>query len=200
MCDHGSGDTHALGSGFAVMLLFRVITLILFGTIISCEPSAFEFSNKECEFKVDFPFRPSVKKVVQALGNDLYSNTYMAQAADNSSRRVFSAHCDTSLRLAPEATLSQRQKMAEWSMAEWLKMTHIKSSQIFWEQQGDHVTLRMVGQKVFIEGGKQFSGAFQARMYVGQRSMMMVGVAEPASSFPSAAMERFLNDSVKPTR
>ncbi|MBL6934281.1 MAG: hypothetical protein ISR48_02605 [Alphaproteobacteria bacterium] len=182
------------------MQLFGVITLILLGTIISGESLAFEFSNKECEFKVDFPFRPSVKKVVQALGNDLYSNTYMVQAGDNRSGRLFVAQCDTSFRLTPDATTSQKQKMAEWAMAEWLKMTNLKNSQMYWEEQGNHVTLRMIGRRVLVEAGEQINAAFQARMYLGQRSTMMVAVGEPASLSPSATMENFLDNSVKPTR
>ena len=180
------------------MSLYKVFTLILVGIIFSSESLAFEFSNNECDFAVNFPFRPSVKKVVQPLGNNIYTNTYMAQAGDNSSGQLFNAQCDTSLRLFPGATMSQKRKMAEWAINEWSKMIGLNHTQMFWEEQGNQETLRMVGQRVLFEAGQKFHAAFQARIFFGQKSMMMVAVAEPARLSPSKEMEKFLNTSVQP--
>lgn len=179
----------------------KVFTLILVGLIFSSESLAFEFSNKECEFKVDFQFLPSIKKVVQPLGNGMYSNTYMAQAIDNRSGRVFIAQCDTSFRLAKGIiTMSQKRKMAEWSVSAWAKMVNLKNTQMFWEEQGNYSTLRMVGQRILVEAGKRLHLAFQTRVYLAQRSTMLVGVGEPAELSPSAAMENFLNKSISISR
>ncbi len=181
------------------MKSFLILFLILIGLSITrvSDAIAFEFSHAECDFEVAFPFRPTVKKVVQPLGNDVYSNTYMAQAIDNHSGRVFIAQCDTSFRLAPAITMKQKQQMAEWSISEWSKMTGLKHMQMYWEEQGNYVTLRMVGQRVIVEGGETFNLAFQARMYVGQHSTMMVAVGEPATLSPSLEMENYLNSSVQ---
>jgi len=73
--------------------LYKFCILALVWIATSGDALAFEFSNKECEFKVNFPFRPSVKKVVQSLANGMYSNTYMAKAGDNISGRMFFANC-----------------------------------------------------------------------------------------------------------
>jgi hypothetical protein len=67
---------------------------------------------------------------------------------------------------------------------------------MFWEKQGNHVTLRLVGQRVLVEAGKRFNAAFQARAYLGLRSTTLVGVGELAEISPSAEMEDFLNNSV----
>ena len=186
--------------GGVVMPLFRRLALVLAVIIFSSDALAFEFSNKECEFKVNFPFRPSVKKVVQPLGNGMYTNTYMAQAVDNRSGRVFIAQCDTSFRLAPGITMSQKRKMAEWSVSAWAKMINLKNTQMYWEEQGNYSTLRMVGQRVLVEAGKRLHLAFQTRAYLGQRSTMLVGVGELAELSPSAAMENFLNNSISRSR
>lgn len=179
---------------------FLVLFLILIGLSIAGASSAvaFEFSNSECDFKVNFPFRPSVKKVVQPLGNGMYSNTYIANAFDNRSDRMFSAQCETSVRLVQSITMSQKRKMAEWSINEWLKMVNLQNTNMFWEQQGNHETLRVLGQRVLIEAGKRIQVAFQARVYLGQGSTMMVAVFESAELSPSAKMEEFLNTSVQP--
>ena len=161
---------------------------------------AFEFSHRECEFKVDFQFQPTFRKIAQPLGNGVYSNTFMAKAVDPQHGRVFTANCDTSFGLARSLTASQKRKMAEWSLNEWSKMIGLKASRVFWEQQGDQITLRMIGRRNIIEAGKRLNAAFQARMYLGQRSSMMVAVGEPASISPSAEMERFLNGSVQMAR
>ena len=175
------------------MIRFSAICLI----VVLSEPAfAFEFSNQECEFKVNFPFPVSVKKVVQPLGNGMYSNTYMAKTENNRSLQVFSANCDTSFKLARSLTVAQMRKSAEWSMDQWSKMIGLKYTQMFWEQQGKYTTLRMVGQRTINAGKRQIKAAVQARMYLGRRSMMNVAVIERASNSPSAAMERFLNTSV----
>jgi hypothetical protein len=127
------------------MLLFKVLVAVLFGIIISGQALAFDFSNNECEFKVNFTFCPTIKKVVQPLGNGIYANTYMANAADKRSGRVFLAQCDTLFRVAPSTTTtSQKQRLAEWSVGEWSKMVGLKHTRMFCEEQGNHVTLRMV--------------------------------------------------------
>ena len=126
----------------------------------------------------------------------MYSNTYMAEAGGKRSDRVFIANCDTSYRLAPKATVSQKRKMAEWSIREWSKMVGLKNSNMFWEQQGNHLTLKMIGQRVLVQKGKRFNIAFQGRMYLGRRSTMLVGVGEAAELSPSAEMKNFLNNSV----
>lgn len=181
------------------MSLCKVLLATLFGIIISGQALAFDFSNNECEFKVNFPYRPSIKKVVQPLGDNLYANKYMAQAADKHSGRVLLAQCDTSFRFAPSTiTTSQKQQLAEWSVGTWSKMVGLKHTQMFWEEKGNHVTLRMIGQRVIVGGGTESNFAFQARMYLGQKSMMMVGVGEPARLSPSKEMEVFLNTSVQP--
>lgn len=92
------------------MALYKVFTFILVVIIFSNEALAFEFSNQECEFKVNFLFPVSVKKIVQPLGNGVYSNTYMAKAGDNRSGRIFSANCDTLFRLVRKITMSQKEK------------------------------------------------------------------------------------------
>jgi hypothetical protein len=190
------GISRFVGLGDA-MSMFRILTLILVLIAFYSEALAFEFSNRECEFKVNFPFRPSVKKVVQPLGNGMYSNTYMVQAVDNRTGRVFIAQCDTSFRLVQGITMSQKRKMAEWSVSTWAKMINLKNTQMFWEEQGNYSTLRMVGQRVLVEAGKRLRLAFQAREYLGRQSTMLVGVGEPASLSPSAEMEKFLNLSVQ---
>lgn len=58
----------------------------------------------------------------------------------------------------------------------------------------------MIGQRVIVEAGKRFNAAFQARVYLGLRSMMLVGVGEAAELSPSAEMEDFLNNSVSRQR
>ena len=158
---------------------------------------AFSFSHPECEFSVNFPYSPSVKKVVQPLGNNIYSNTFMATATDNRSGRVFTAQCDTSFRLAQGITESQKRQFSEWSINAWSKMLNLKSTQMFWEEQGSQLTLRMIGQRVIVEAGKRLGFSFQVRMYIGQRSTMMVGVGEPSDLSPSANMMQFLNHSIQ---
>jgi hypothetical protein len=183
------------------MSLFKVLVVALFGSIISGQALAFDFSNNECEFEVNFPFRPSIKKVVQPLGNNLYANKYMAQAGDKHSFRIFLAQCDTSFRFAPSTiTTSQKQQLAELSIGSWSKMVGLKHTQMFWEKQGNHVTLRMNGQRVIVGGETEINFAYQARLYLGQKSMMMVGVGEPAKVSPSAEMYDFLNNSVSGAR
>jgi hypothetical protein len=178
-------------------MLISFIAFFVLVVIYSSPADAFEFSNPECDFKVNFPFRPSVKKVVQPLGNDVYTNTYMATAGDKRSGRVFTAQCDTTFRLAQGITMSQKRKMAEWTVREWSKMINLENTQMFWEEQGNYLTLRMIGRRVLIEAGKRFQGAFQARVYLGQRSMTLVAVGEPAELSPSATMDKFLNNSVR---
>jgi len=158
---------------------------------------AFDFSHPECEFSVNFPFRPSVKKVVHPLGNNIYSNTFMATATDKRSGLVYTAQCDTSFRLVRGITESQKRKMAEWSINSWSKMINLKKTQMFWEEQSNQLTLRMIGQRVLVEAGKKLGLSFQVRMYIGQRSTMMVGVGEPTELSPSANMMQFLNHSIQ---
>ena len=158
---------------------------------------SFEFTHSECEFKVNFPVRPSVKKVIQPLGQGRYSNTYMAKAGDRRTGRVFSAQCDTSLRFAKEITVRQKQQMAELSIRQWAKMVNLQDAQMFWEQQGGHETLRMIGQRVLIEAGRRLKASFQARVYLGRISMLTMFVAEPASLSPSVEMKQFLDHSVQ---
>ena len=182
---------------------FLILFLVLIGLSFTraSDAVAFEFSNEECDFEVNFPFRPSIKKVVQPLGNGIYSNTYMAQAADKSSFRIFLAQCDTSFRFAPSTiTTTQKQQLAEKSIGSWSKMIDLKHTQMFWEEQGNHVTLRMIGQRVFVGGETEINFAYQARLYLGQKSMMMVGVGEPAKISPSAEMYDFLNNSISGAR
>ncbi len=97
------------------MPLYKIFTLVLVGSIISSNAPAFEFSHPEYEFKANFPFHPSVTKVVQPLGNGLYSNTYMAKAVDNRAGRVFSANCNTSIRLARNITMTDPASVASKS-------------------------------------------------------------------------------------
>jgi len=182
------------------MALSKIFPFFLLMIFFSNDALAFEFSHKECDFKVNFPFRPSVKKVVQPLGNGMYSNTYMVQAGDNRSGRLFVAQCDTSMRLAQGITMRQKRIATESTVSAWSKMVNLKNTQMFWEKQGNHVTLRMIGQRVIFEAGKRFNGAFQARSYLGQGSTVMVGVFEPAKLSPSAEMEDFLNNSVSEAR
>jgi len=178
------------------MKIIKVFALLILGFIVSSNALAFEFSNNECEFKVKFPFPPTVKKVVQSLGDGAYSNTYMAQAIDDRSYIVYSAQCDTSLKLISGITNNQKRKMAEWSISEWSKMVNLESSRMYWEEQGNYVTLRMIGRKILIEDGKSIKMSFQSRTYLGEVSTMTVIVGEPPDFSPSANMYDFLNNSV----
>ena len=96
--------------------------------------------------------------------------------------------------------MGQKRKAAELTVSAWSKMVNLKNTQMFWEEQGNHVTLRMIGQRVIIDAGKRFKGAFQSRSYLGLRSTMLVGVFELAELSPSAEMEDFLNNSVSGAR
>lgn len=161
---------------------------------------AFEFSNNECEFKVNFPSRPTVKTIRQPLGNGIYSKTFIAKSGDPRAGRMLTAQCDNSMGLVRGLTTKQRQQMAEWSLNEWAKMIGLKGAQMFWEQHGEEMTLKMIGRRTLVEAGKRLRAAFQARMYIGNRSTMMVGVLEPANLSPSAEMYDFLDNSVSRTR
>ena len=178
--------------------ILRIFILLVSGVIASSNAFAFEFSTPECEFKVEFPFRPNVKKVVQPLGDGVYSNTYMAQAIGD--RQSYSAQCDTSFQLLINITMDQKRKMAEWSIDQWSKMIGLESMRMYWEEQNGQATLRMIGQRVLVEAGTKNKAAFQARVYLGKVSTMMVVVGEPAEYSPSANMYDFLNNSVTSSR
>jgi len=101
------------------------------------------------------------------------------------------------MQFVPGITAKQKRQLAEWSMRELTKLTNLKHTQMFWEEQGNYVTLRTIGQRAFVEAGEQFKMAFQARTYLGDRSIMTVFVGELAELSPSAEMENFLDRSVK---
>jgi len=181
----------------SLLQVLCVSRLLLFTIALSSYAVADEFSHSECEFKVNFPFPISVKKIVQPLGNGVYSNTFMAKAGDSRVGRMYSANCDTYLRFAPNATMSQKRKLAEWSIKKWAELTGLRTHTLYWEQRGEHTTLKLVGKRTMIEAGKRISLAIQSRMYIGHRSTMVVSVGESAAISPSAEMEKFLNYSVK---
>jgi hypothetical protein len=120
----------------------------------------------------------------------------MATAGAKRSGRVFTAQCDTSFRLAQNIRINQKRKLAKWSVREWSKMINLKNTQMFLEKQGNYVTLRMIGQRSLVEAGRRLSAAFQARVYLGQRSMMLVAVGESVELSPSDEMDDFLNNRV----
>jgi len=178
------------------MPFYKSVAIVILGISITSGALAFEFTNEECEYKVNFPFRPSIKTLVNPLSNGMYSNRYMAMADDATSGRAFIANCDTSLRLVPEASMSEKRKMVEWSMRQWGNIVNLKPIFLYWEQHGEYETLKVFGQRVIVVAGEQFNISFQARVYLGQRSTMMVGVGERSFLSPSLEMRDFLNNSI----
>ena len=55
----------------------------------------------------------------------------------------------------------------------------------------------MIGQRVFVVAGRQINAAFQARIYLGQKSTMMAVVMMESFLSPSVQMVKFLNQSVR---
>jgi hypothetical protein len=175
-----------------------VITLAIIASLFHSPSFAYEFSNKDCEFKVSFPVEPEIHFVEKPMQNGEMSQTIGAVGLQfEGASKVFIAQCDNSFKYLRPISNEEREQSAKDFVLGWAKAGGFKISKMYWEKHNDKIkywekvseitTLRVVAVQ------PNENAPVHARLYLGKRSVMLLAVVEMKTDSPSTEMYDFLN-------
>jgi hypothetical protein len=176
-----------------LLILFSVITL---NFIVASPAFTYEFSNKECEFKVIFQDEPLVRVIPKHFSYGVNSKLFRAIAKpDERTGRVLFAQCDNSLRYKCLPTKKAKVQWIEKETKDWAKATGFTDLKLIWQEKPT-LSLRASGRKLMKKMGKTVEFSLFTRTFLGDRSTMLVAGTEPSIFSPSPELREFIDNSV----